>query len=51
MGFSRQEYWSGLPRPPSGDPPDLGLNLVLLGLLHWLEGSSLLSHKEARESE
>ena len=20
-GFSRQEYWSGLPRPPPGDPP------------------------------
>ena len=24
MGFSRQEYWSGLPFPSSGDPPDLG---------------------------
>ena len=22
MGFSRQEYWSGLPCPPPGDPPD-----------------------------
>ena len=22
MGFSRQEYWSGLPRPPPGDFPD-----------------------------
>ena len=22
MGFSRQEYWSGLPRPPSGDLPN-----------------------------
>ena len=21
MGFSRQEYWSGLPRPPPGDLP------------------------------
>ena len=21
MGFSRQEYWSGLPFPPPGDPP------------------------------
>ena len=21
MGFSRQEYWSGLPFPPSGDLP------------------------------
>ena len=24
MGFSRQEYWSGLPLPPSGDIPDPG---------------------------
>ena len=23
MGFSRQEYWSGLPYPPPGDLPDL----------------------------
>jgi len=22
MGFCRQEYWSGLPYPPSGDLPD-----------------------------
>ena len=25
-GFSRQEYWSGLPRPPPGDLPDPGAN-------------------------
>ena len=25
MGFSRQEYWSGLPLPPPEDLPDLGL--------------------------
>ena len=25
MGFSGQEYWSGLPFPPSGDLPDLGI--------------------------
>ena len=24
MGFSRQEYWSGLPFPPPGDLPDPG---------------------------
>ena len=24
MGFSRQEYWSGLPCPPPGDLPDTG---------------------------
>ena len=25
MGFPRQEYWSGLPGPPPGDPPDPGI--------------------------
>ena len=25
MGFSRQEYWSGLPFPPPGDLPSLGI--------------------------
>ena len=25
MGFSRQEYWSGLPSPPAGDLPDPGI--------------------------
>ena len=25
MGFPRQEYWSGLPFPPSEDLPDLGI--------------------------
>ena len=24
MGFSRQEYWSGVPCPPPGDLPDPG---------------------------
>ena len=28
MGFSRQEYWSGLPRPPPGDLPDPGIKLM-----------------------
>ena len=28
MGFSRQEYWSGLPFPPPGDPPDPGMELT-----------------------
>jgi len=28
MGFSKQEYWSGLPFPSPGDLPDPGL-------LHW----------------
>ena len=25
MGFSRQEYWSRLPRPPPGDLPNPGM--------------------------
>ena len=35
MGFSRQEYWSGLPFPPPGDLPDPGIefeSLVSLAL-------------------
>ena len=30
MGFSRQEYWSGLPFPPPRDCPDPGIELVSL---------------------
>ena len=36
--FSRQEYWSGLPCPPPGDLPDLGIKSVSY-LLHWHVGS------------
>ena len=42
MGFSGQEYWSGLPCPPPGDLPDPGIEptspVSLLGrriLNHW----------------
>ena len=30
MGFSRQEYWSGLPLPSPGDLPDPGIKPVSL---------------------
>ena len=30
MGFSGQEYWSGLPWPPPGDLPDPGIEPVSL---------------------
>ena len=30
MGFSRQEYWSGLPCPPPGGLPDSGLEPISL---------------------
>ena len=43
LGFSRQEYWSGLPFPPAGaDLPDPGSNPCLLCLLHWQVGSLTL---------
>ena len=28
MGFSRQEYWTGLPFPPPRDLPDPGIELA-----------------------
>ena len=34
MGFSRQEYWSGLPCPPPGDLHNTGIEPTLLHLLH-----------------
>ena len=30
MGFSRQEYWNGLPRPPPGGLPNPGIELASL---------------------
>ena len=39
MGFSRQEYWSGLPCPPPGDLPNQGIEPRFLCLLHWQAGS------------
>ena len=35
MGFSRQEYWSGLSFPSPRDLPDPGTEPHLLCLLHW----------------
>ena len=42
MGFSRQEYWSGLPCPLPGDLLDPGIELGSLYLLHCQAGSLLL---------
>ena len=39
MGFSRQEYWSGLPCSPPGIFLTQGLNPRFLWLLHWQAGS------------
>ena len=32
LGFSKQEYWSGLPCPPPGDFPNPGIKLGSLAL-------------------
>ena len=37
MGFSRQEYWNGLPCPPPGHLPDPGVKPVSL-ISHLLPG-------------
>ena len=42
MGFSRQEYWSGLPFPSPGDLPDSGIEPVS----PTLQADSLLSEPQ-----
>ena len=44
MGFSRQEYWSGLPFSPPGNRLSPGLHPCFLCLLHWQADSLPLSH-------
>ena len=39
MGFSRQEFWSGLPSSPPEDLPNPGIDPSLSYLLHWQAGS------------
>ena len=39
VGFSRQEYWSGLPFPLPGDLSDPGIEPKFLPFLHWQVGS------------
>ena len=48
MGFSRQEYWSGLPFPSPGDLPNQGLNL---GLPHCRQMLYHLSHQGSQRTE
>ena len=45
MGFSRQEYWNGLPCPPPGDLPDLGTELASSTALALQADSLPLSHQ------
>ena len=44
MGFSRQEYWRGLPFPTQGDFPDPGIELVSRVFCNWQANSLPLSH-------
>ena len=44
MGFSRKEYWSGLPYPPPGDLPDPGTELASPEAPALQADSSPLSH-------
>ena len=45
MGFSRQEYWSGLPFLPPWNLPNPGSNSCLL--CFFIASSSQLSHQES----
>ena len=45
MGFSRQEYWSGLPCPPPGDLPDPGIEHISPAPTVLQVDSLLLSHQ------
>ena len=47
MGFSRQEYWRGLPCPPPEDLPDPGIELTSPASPALQADSLLLSHLEA----
>ena len=44
MGFSRQEYWSGLPFPSPGDLPDPGIEPKSLAL----QADSLLTELQGK---
>ena len=45
MGFSRQEYWRGLPCPSPGHLPSPGIEPTLSCLLHWQAVSYPRSHR------
>ena len=51
MGFSRQEYWNGLPFPSPGDLPDPGIEPCLLRLLHLQAGYHLSHQGNLRQEE
>ena len=47
LGFSRQEYWSGLPCPPPEDLPDPGIEPTSSVAPALQADISVLSHWEA----
>ena len=53
MGFPKQEYWSGLPFPTTGDLPHPGIKpefdlfQLILITLHWQADSLPLSHQKS----
>ena len=47
-GFSRQEYWSGLPCPPPGDLPHQGIKATSPVAPELQVDSLLLSPREAQ---
>ena len=51
VGFSRQEYWSGLPCPPTGDLPNPGIKLVspALGNGFFTISATLEAHFKGRD--
>ena len=52
LGFSRQEYWSGLPFPSPGDLPDPGikpLSPALAGRFFTIEPPGKQSQKKNKE--
>ena len=51
MGFSRQEYWSGLPYPPPGDLPDPGIKLASPESLALQADSLLLEPPGSRHKD
>ena len=40
MGFSRQEYWCGLPCPPPGDHPDRGIEPESASVANCMKNSN-----------
>ena len=44
-GFPRQEYWSGLPFPPSGHIPYPGIKHMSSASLHWQADSFTPGHQ------